>query len=69
MSDNGKFAQLLKEQKLSLQKVSEMTGVTVLALEYLAYKQTLPKTHVAQKVSKALQVPLLEIWPELREGK
>jgi transcriptional regulator with XRE-family HTH domain len=55
---------LLQEQNLTLSKLSELSGVSMLALEYLMEAQHLPKTHVAQKISKVLQRPVVEIWPE-----
>lgn len=63
-SPNG-LDRLFKEQRLTLQKVSELTGVSPLALEYMIENNTLPKAHVAQKVAKVLNVPVAHIWPQL----
>ncbi|MFD2171277.1 helix-turn-helix domain-containing protein [Tumebacillus lipolyticus] len=64
---NGKqtFEQLLKEKNLNLQKVSEETGVSTLALEFLLQNQHLPKPHIAQKLAKLLGLKVGDIWPEL----
>jgi lambda repressor-like predicted transcriptional regulator len=63
--DMQALERLLIEQKLSLQKVSDLTGVSPLALEYMVYKQMLPKRHIAQKIAKALNVKVEDIWPQL----
>lgn len=57
--------QLVQEQKLTLQKVAEQTGVSLLALEYMVQNNSVPKRHIAQKISKVLKLPVGEIWPEL----
>ncbi|ASS75580.1 hypothetical protein CIG75_11660 [Tumebacillus algifaecis] len=66
MSGKHGLEQLLKDKKLSLQKISEDTGVSMLALEFLVYKQHQPKPHIAQKIAKVLEMKVGEIWPELK---
>jgi lambda repressor-like predicted transcriptional regulator len=58
---------LMAEQKLSLQKVSDLTGVSSLALEYIVQQQTLPKRHIAQKIAKLMHVRVEDIWPQLEK--
>ncbi|MGB8956744.1 MAG: helix-turn-helix transcriptional regulator [Tumebacillaceae bacterium] len=67
MAQNKTLERLLNEQKLSLQKVSELTGVSTLALEYLVHRGTVPKAHVAQKIAKVLQTSVREIWPNIEQ--
>lgn len=66
MEEAKNLERLLQEQKLTLSKLAEQSGVSVLALEYLIEGGHLPKTHVAQKISKVLQRPVVEIWPEFK---
>jgi lambda repressor-like predicted transcriptional regulator len=66
MSGKHVLEQLLKERKLSLQKVSESTGVSTLALEFMIQKNHLPKPHIAQKIAKLLDVKVADLWPELK---
>ncbi len=64
------LAQFLKDQKVTAERISELTGVSTLALEYMLQPDALlPKTHVAQKVAKVLDVPVHAIWPELGNKK
>ena len=65
MAQNKTLERLLNDQKLSMQKVSELTGVSTLALEYMVHRGSVPKTHVAQKIAKVLQTSVREIWPAL----
>ncbi|PWK15477.1 helix-turn-helix domain-containing protein [Tumebacillus permanentifrigoris] len=65
MTSPNALDQLMKEQRLTLQKVSELTGVSPLALEYMIEQNSQPKAHVAQKVAKVLNVPVEQIWPKL----
>lgn len=48
--------------------MSELTGVSALALEYLVHRGTVPKPHVAQKIAKVLQTTVREIWPDLEQA-
>lgn len=64
--ENGKtLERLMNEKNLSMAKLSDLTGVSLLALEYLVQNNHQPKTYVAQKIAKVLNVPLKEIWPDL----
>jgi lambda repressor-like predicted transcriptional regulator len=67
MAQNKALERLLNEQKLSMQKMSELTGVSTLALEYMVHRGSLPKPHVAQKIAKVLQTSAREIWPNLEQ--
>ncbi|MBL0388454.1 helix-turn-helix transcriptional regulator [Tumebacillus sp. ITR2] len=64
MASQNALERLFKEQKLTVQKVSELTGVSSLALEYMVENNTQPKPHVAQKVAKVLNVSVDQIWPK-----
>ncbi|MGZ4106788.1 MAG: helix-turn-helix domain-containing protein [Tumebacillaceae bacterium] len=66
MENTKNLERLLQQQNLSLSKLSELSGVSTLALEYLVEENHLPKTHVAQKIAKVLQLPVAEIWPTLK---
>ena len=65
MTQTHPLERLLNEQKLSLQKVAELTGVSQLALEYIVHNNTAPKRHIAQKIAKVVKASVDEIWPEL----
>jgi lambda repressor-like predicted transcriptional regulator len=65
MRQTHPLEQILQEKKMSLQKVSELTGVSQLALEYMVYKNLPPKRHIAQKIAKVLQKSVEDIWPNL----
>lgn len=66
MSGTESLEQLLKDKKLTVQKIADETGVSTLALEFLVYKQHQPKPHIAQKIAKVLEMKVGEIWPELK---
>jgi lambda repressor-like predicted transcriptional regulator len=65
MSHDNALQRLMRERDLTIHKVSELSGVSTLALEYLLAKHCLPKPHVAQKIAKTLQVKVSDLWPEL----
>jgi len=65
MAQNKTLERLLNDQKMNVQKVSELTGVSTLALEYMVHRGNVPKPHVAQKIAKVLQTSVREIWPNL----
>jgi len=60
---SGRFDWLLKERKLTLAKLSEITGVSTLALEYVTKREYAPTSHVALKIAKALGVKTTHLWP------
>ncbi|ARU62527.1 hypothetical protein CBW65_17340 [Tumebacillus avium] len=66
MSGTQTLEQLIKDKKLTVQKIADETGVSTLALEFLVYKQHQPKPHIAQKIAKVLEMKVGEIWPELK---
>lgn len=65
-STHSTLERLLQEQKLSVAKLSELSGVSSLALEYLLTQNNHPKTFVAQKIAKVLNVKVVDIWPDLK---
>ncbi|KEO84187.1 helix-turn-helix domain-containing protein [Tumebacillus flagellatus] len=65
MASQNALERLFKEQRLTVQKVSELTGVSPLALEYMIEQNSQPKPHIAQKVAKVLNVPVDQIWPKI----
>lgn len=64
---NTTLERLLQEQKLSVAKLAELSGVSSLALEYLLTQNNQPKTFVAQKIAKVLNVKVTQIWPDLHQ--
>lgn len=69
MSNSQQFTEILEAQKITVQKISELTGVSILALEYMIQQDLLPKTHVAQKIAKILDMPVHAVWPQLGNKK
>jgi transcriptional regulator with XRE-family HTH domain len=55
----------IKKRNLTLEKLAELSGVSLIALEFLYSGKNYPTTTAARKIAKVLDVDIVEIWPDL----
>jgi transcriptional regulator with XRE-family HTH domain len=56
---------LMAQRNLTLEKLAELSGVSLIALEFLVSGKSYPTTRAARKIAKALNVDIVDIWPDL----